>query len=170
MSTLNLKIFEIHVCNQRKNRYYSAVQNLFHDCRGAALCPFTASRKGLRHEMSSLLLMSKPLYCCMDACRWHFIFLFLLGWNFHCCTWQIKQGRTDMGSCALLAGTVGTITQFSGRSEFNSHRHGCVDIGIALIVFLPSSKTIGNSLHISSLTKAMWHHSVRVVTWLVYYH
>lgn len=70
------------------------------------------------------------------------IFLFLLGWNFHCCIRQIKQGRTDMGSCTLLAGTVGTITQ-SRKIKRNSRRHGCVDIGIALVVFSPSSKTIG---------------------------
>lgn len=142
MSTLNLKIFEIHVCNQRKNRYYSAVQNLFHDCRRAALCPFTALRRVYGMGCPHSLLISKPLYCCMDACRWHHYLPFSSWLEFSLLYSADQAGAYRHGILCASRRYSRYHHSIPGRSEFNSHRHGCVDIGIALIV-LPSSKTIG---------------------------
>ena len=127
MSTLNLKIFEIHVCNQRKNRYYSAVQNLFHDCRGAALCPFTALQKVYGRGFLTHCFSVNRYIAAWTHAGGIIIFLFLLGWNFHCCTWQIKQGHVVMGSHMLLAGTVGTITQ---TQEDQNSIHAGTDVWI----------------------------------------
>lgn len=118
-------------------------------------------------EVSSLMLISKPLYCCMDACRWHHYLPFSSWLEFSLLYSADQAGAYRHGILCASRRYSRYHHSIPGRSEFNSHRHGCVDIGIALIV-LPSSKTIGElTSYIISLSKAMWHHSVRVVTWLV---
>ena len=97
---------------------------------------FHRSPKGLRQRCPHSLLISKPLYCCMDACRWHY--LPFSSWLELSLLYLADQA----GACGNGIPHASRRYSRYHHSIFNSRRHGCVDIA------LPPSKTIGNSLHI----------------------